>query len=78
MNCSANEYITSVVVYGVRYDIKRSEVIDRAVVDRLIKWYKETRCMYGECLTQSDDAVVSAPEILSEILDSILKPECAE
>jgi hypothetical protein len=78
MNCSDKEYITSIVVHGVRYDIKRSNVIDRAVVDHLIKWFKEVKCVYGECLIQDDDAFVRASEELADILDNVLKPECSE
>lgn len=76
--CSSNEYISSVVVHGVRYDIKRSNTIDRAVVDHLLKWYKEHQCMYGECLIQDDEAFVDAANELADILDDVLKPECSE
>lgn len=76
--CSDNEYISSVIVHGVRYDIKRSNTIDRTVVDHLIKWYKQHQCVYSECLIQNDEAFVDAADELADILDNILKPECSE
>lgn len=76
MSCSDNDIrYDSVVVYGTTYRIKRSTEIDAEIVDKLIAWYKEHRCMYGECLMQDDDCVMEAPEVLSVILDDILRPE---
>lgn len=78
MSCLDEVRYTSVVVNGTTYRIKRSAEIDADIVDKLISWYKSVGCMYGECLMQDDEAVIQAPEILSDILDEMLRPEAMD
>lgn len=78
MSCSDDVRYDSVIVRGTTYRIKRSSEIDAKIVDMLIKWYKTHGCMYAECLMQDDDAVIESPEILSDILDEILRPEAMD
>ena len=41
------------------------------IMDRLIKYYK-TFGHIGECLQQSDEALIEAPDVLSDICDNYI------
>lgn len=45
------------------------------VFEKLLNWYIEKDCLLGEVLQQSDDCLLDAPNILSDILDNIIKFE---
>lgn len=45
------------------------------ILERIIKYCKEHDCYCGETLHQSDDCLIYAPDVLSDIIDNILKPE---
>ena len=41
-----------------------------AAIAKLTEWFKEHGT--GECIMQSDESLITAPELLAEIADSIL------
>lgn len=49
-----------------------------AIVDRVMKYYEDHDCVFGEGLHQSDDCIIDAPGVLSDILDNIVKFEIVE
>ena len=48
------------------------------VFARIIKYCTEHNCFEGETLQQDDDCLLDAPNVLSEIIDDIIKFECTE
>lgn len=46
-----------------------------AVFNKIIEWFKEYQSFSGECICQSDDPQIYAPQLLGEIADEILKFE---
>jgi len=38
-------------------------------------WIKEHGAAMGEIIMQSDSCIISAPELLSDLVDDIIKPE---
>jgi len=51
----------------------QSQEIKNAVFNRLIDWYFKHQRFSGEGIMQSDDPLIDAPVILSEIADEIIK-----
>ena len=43
------------------------------VFNKLMEWYKEHESFTGESILQSDATIISAPELLAEIADDIIK-----
>lgn len=52
--------------------VRRSNELDKQIVDKLIQWYEEHNCYDGECLCQDDECIVDAPYFLADILDEFL------
>lgn len=45
------------------------------VLEAIEKWIREHDATAGEVIMQSDDCIISAPELLSDIVDDIIKPK---
>jgi len=45
------------------------------VIKAIDAWIKEHGASAGEVIMQSDDCTITAPELLSDIVDDIIKPE---
>lgn len=58
----------------VHYD--NSQEIKDKVFERLIKFFFEHECFHGESFMQCDSPLLDAPEMISEILDDIIKFDC--
>jgi len=52
------------------YTIKWTEEKKQKAIDMLTKYFEEHGV--GECIMQSDDAIISAPDFLSDIADEVL------
>jgi len=59
----------------VEVTIKYSDDIKTQVFNKVIEYMKEYDCTSGEQLQQSDECLLAAPDILSEIIDNIIKPK---
>ena len=46
-----------------------------AVIKALENWIIKHRAVAGEVIMQSDDCIIYAPELISDIVDDIIKPE---
>jgi hypothetical protein len=46
-----------------------------AVCAKIEKWIREYDATAGESIMQSDKFIISAPEMLSDIVDDIIKPK---
>ncbi len=44
------------------------------VIAAIEKWIREHDATAGEVIMQSDDCIITAPELLSDIVDDIIKP----
>lgn len=55
--------------------IQDTEEKRKQLFDIVIKFMKKYNCYSGEQLQQSDDCILISPEILSDIIDDIIKPE---
>lgn len=53
--------------YKVNWTPEKKE----AAIEKLTKYFEKYGC--GECIMQSDNALIEAPEVLSDIADDILK-----
>lgn len=45
------------------------------IVERILQYCKENNCVEGETLHQSDDCLLEAPGVLSDIIDDIMEFE---
>ena len=43
------------------------------VFNKLMEYFKSNECFTGETLQQSDDCIIEAPEMLSDIVDNLIK-----
>lgn len=43
------------------------------IVERILQYCKENNCVDGETLHQSDNCLLDAPNVLSDIIDNIIK-----
>ena len=50
-----------------------SDQIKQAVFDRVLQYFKDFEAFQGETIHQSDDPIIYAPNVLSDIADDILK-----
>lgn len=57
------------------YKINYSQETADAVLNKIIEWVEQNGAISEEIIMQSDECIISAPEILSDIVDDILKPE---
>jgi len=46
-----------------------------AILERILQYCKDENCVDGETLHQSDECILNAPDVLSDIIDNILKFE---
>lgn len=47
-----------------------------AVFERVMEYFKEFNAYAGEVIHQSDDPIIYAPNVLSDIADEIIKFKC--
>lgn len=52
------------------YEIKWTPEKKEAAIEKLTEYFKQHGP--GECIMQSDDGLIEAPEVLADIADSIL------
>lgn len=43
------------------------------IIERILQYCKENNCVDGETLHQSDNCLLDAPNVLSDIIDNIIK-----
>lgn len=55
--------------------IKDSVKVREEVFEAIIDWMIENNAYAGEVVMQSDKCVIGAPQLLSNIIDDIIKPE---
>lgn len=53
------------------------EAAKQAVFDRVITYFREHECFHGESIHQSDNPIIDAPNVMSDIADNILKFDVA-
>lgn len=46
--------------------------IREKVIQRILQYCKDNNCSSGEQLHQNDECILSAPEVLSDIIDDIM------
>lgn len=54
---------------------KPTEDMKQLVFDRIVQYMKENDCISGETLHQADRCIFDAPNVLSDIIDDIIKPD---
>lgn len=69
--------IREFTIYGgdVKVSVDITEEKKDQIVEAVLKWCIEHECTSGEMLCQDDDCIIDAPELLSDIIDDILKFE---
>lgn len=45
------------------------------IIERILQYCKENNCIDGETLHQSDNCLLDAPNVLSDIIDNIISFE---
>lgn len=55
--------------------IDNVELKKELIFNRIIKYMIDHNCSSGETLQQSDECLLDAPDVLSEIIDEIIQPE---
>lgn len=55
--------------------VEITEEKKNAIIERLLTYCKRHECISGEVLHQSDNCIIDAPIVLSDIIDDILKFE---
>lgn len=60
---------------GMEVKLEITEDKKNAVIERILEYCKEYNCTSGEHLQQNDDCLIEASQVLSEIIDDILKFE---
>jgi len=45
------------------------------IFNKIVEFIKDLNCTSGEQLQQSDSCLLEAPELISDILDDIIKPQ---
>jgi hypothetical protein len=66
------------IVFGdddLEITIKYNDELKDKVFNAVVEYMKEHQCISGEQLQQSDVCILSAPDVLSDIIDNIIKPE---
>lgn len=58
--------------YG-KVEYEETQEVKDAVFEAVIGFFKEHEAFNGECIMQSDDPIIYAPELLSEIADNIIE-----
>lgn len=63
--------------YGEKdaYSVIYNEDTMQRVMDIIFKYMQDNNCFIGESLHQDDDCIIYAPNVLSEIIDDVLKPK---
>ena len=60
------------------YEINYSPETAHAVLNKIIEWMEEPNhyaSNSGEGIMQSDNTIIDAPDLISDIVDDILKPK---
>jgi hypothetical protein len=58
------------------YEVNYSPEVAQKVLDKIIEWMGEHSAAHsGEGIMQNDDCLIDAPELISDIIDDILKPK---
>lgn len=52
---------------------KDTPAVRDAVFERVLQYYREFEVFRGESIHQSDDPIIYAPDVMSDIADNILK-----
>lgn len=60
---------------NVKVSVDITEEKKQLIVDRILQYCKDENCVSGEKLHQNDDCIINAPDVLSDIIDNILKFE---
>lgn len=58
--------------------IPESVQIREKVFEAILDWMVENGAYSGEIVMQCDECIISAPQLLSYIIDDIIKPEIKE
>lgn len=64
-----------------KYSILADEQAKQDVFDKIIAWMQDKRhyaAHSGEGIMQDDNCTIDAPELISDIIDDILRPSCIE
>jgi len=72
---SKSSHLRITKIGGAYYFLDCSEEAKNAVYKRIVKYMEDNNCALGEELQQSDKCIIDAPNVLSDIIDDILKPE---
>jgi hypothetical protein len=72
----SQNYKTTMRLYDDPYTTYECEITQEKkdlIVERILKYCKDNDCTCGETLHQSDECIIDAPHVLSDIIDNILK-----
>lgn len=64
--------------YGYSVNIPESVKIREEVFEAIIDWMVKNSAYSGESIMQSDSCLITASELLADIVDDIIKPEIKE
>lgn len=59
--------------YGDIVTYNDTQEIRDAVFERVMKYFIEHEAFFGESIHQSDDPIIDAPNVMSDIADDIIK-----
>lgn len=60
-------------IYNNPIEVSFSDIDKEKVINRILKFCEDNNCISGEKLHQDDDCIIYSPEVLSDIIDDILK-----
>ena len=70
-----------IIVGGSKYQIEYTPKAAMEVLQKIIEWMEDRKhyaAASGEGIMQSDNTIIDAPVLVSEIVDDILKPKFIE
>lgn len=57
----------------IRITFDETEELKQAVYDRVLKFFVDMESFCGESIMQSDDPIIEAPIVMSDIADDLFK-----
>lgn len=64
----------TIKIFGDTYKVDLSEEAKDKIVQKILDWMQKYKISCGESVQQTDDGIIESPNLVSDIIDDILKP----
>ena len=64
----------TIKIYGDTYKVDLSEESKNKIVEKILDWMQKYNISCGESVQQCDWGIMESPNLVSDIIDNILKP----